>query len=267
MFELVGSREVHGVERITAGKRVWGLVPMTVHCYRLGATLIDAGTPHCAGLVRDHLAEQRVDHVLLTHQHEDHVGAAAVMAEAGAAVFAPRDALSVLAGPPQLPRYRDSVWGRPRPVQATAFADKLTTDDGVFEVVEAPGHSPDHVVLHEPERGWLFSGDAVLGQRKELRFDEDLWVSMESYARLRALDPAVLFPGHGGVIDDASRALDALVAYYEHLWTSAWRLRDQGASISRITRELLGREGFIRAYTGGEFSKENLTRQLLRRQP
>jgi glyoxylase-like metal-dependent hydrolase (beta-lactamase superfamily II) len=46
----------------------------------------------------------------------------------------------------------------------------VETDVGSWQVHEAPGHAPSHVVLHEPERRLLISGDHILG-RVSLFFD------------------------------------------------------------------------------------------------
>ena len=43
----------------------------------------------------------------------------------------------------------------------------------------------------------------------------------------------------------------------------ALRLADAGCSPQAIRRRLLGREGFLTAWSGGNFSKENLIRALL----
>ena len=40
----------------------------------------------------------------------------------------------------------------------------VDTDLGVWNVYETPGHAPSHVVLHQPERGLLLSGDHLLGR-------------------------------------------------------------------------------------------------------
>src|SRR3954451_23155840 len=41
---------------------------------------------------------------------------------------------------------------------------EVETDLGVWRVYETPGHAPSHVVLHQPERGLLLSGDHLLGR-------------------------------------------------------------------------------------------------------
>lgn len=47
---------------------------------------------------------------------------------------------------------------------------EVETDLGRWQVHETPGHAPSHVVLHQPDRGLLLSGDHLLG-RVSLYYD------------------------------------------------------------------------------------------------
>ena len=47
---------------------------------------------------------------------------------------------------------------------------EVETDLGIWQVYETPGHAPSHVVLHQPERELLLSGDHLLG-RVSLYYD------------------------------------------------------------------------------------------------
>ena len=47
---------------------------------------------------------------------------------------------------------------------------EVETDLGAWQVYETPGHAPSHVVLHQPERKLMISGDHLLG-RTVLFFD------------------------------------------------------------------------------------------------
>lgn len=251
-----------GIERITTGRNLLGVMPTQAHCYRVGSTLIDAGAPRQADRLVEHLGDE-ITHVLLTHAHEDHVGAAAHLAERGARVYAPEPVLDVLRDPPELPYFRAWTWGEANPVEAEALGGRVETPDGAFEVVATPGHSPHHVALHEPDEGWVFTGDAFLGRREEHRFAEALDPMLDSLERLAKLDAQRLFPGHGRVRDEPSQALADTLDFYEDLLDRAAELRAEGHHVQGVRRELLGAEGGLTAFTGGEFSKTNLAQQLL----
>lgn len=50
--------------------------PLWVHAFLVDGLLIDAGPPHCVAELLNALAAERIDQMVLTHHHEDHVGAA-----------------------------------------------------------------------------------------------------------------------------------------------------------------------------------------------
>lgn len=263
MFGIDGVSHRHGVERITLGKRVLGLLPMTVHAYRVGSTLIDAGPPNRVALLDHHVGLQDVTDVVLTHHHEDHVGAGPQLAGLGARVHAPADAIEPLRDPPELEPYQHRVWGAPEPLEARPVGDVVETPDLRLEVHPVPGHSPDHVAYLEPERGWLFAGDAYLPPRDTLRADEDLAGFLEGLETMAALDAEVLFPGHGSTVEQPGAAIEEVLARFEELLERTRELRDEGYQGSGLRRRLLGREGLLRYYTGGHYAKANLAEQLV----
>lgn len=267
MFEVQGRRRIGEVERISLGTRVLGLVPMLVHCYRIGRTLIDAGPPHHASTLASMVGDPGIEHVVLTHHHEDHVGAAPRLARTGARVHASEAALPFLAEPPAIEPYQRRVWGRPAPVEAEAFGETIETPDVTLEVHPVPGHCPDHVALLAPDRGLLFAGDAYLPPRATLRADEALDGFLASLARMRELEAERLLPGHGSVVDEPAPALDAVLEHFIDLARRAHALAEEGHGPSAIRRRMLGLEGFIRYYTRGHYAKQNLVDELLKLDP
>jgi glyoxylase-like metal-dependent hydrolase (beta-lactamase superfamily II) len=80
------------------------------------------------------------------------------------------------------------------------------TDLGPWDVLETPGHAPSHVVLHQPERRLLLSGDHVLG-RISLYFDHG-WTPdpvgefLASLDVVDALGVRLSLSGHGRPFTD-----------------------------------------------------------------
>jgi glyoxylase-like metal-dependent hydrolase (beta-lactamase superfamily II) len=84
---------------------------------------------------------------------------------------------------------------------------RVDTDFGPFEVHETPGHAPSHVVLHQPERGLLLSGDHVLG-RISLYYDygytpDPAGEFLRSLDRVEPLRVELVLAGHGRPRRDA----------------------------------------------------------------
>jgi glyoxylase-like metal-dependent hydrolase (beta-lactamase superfamily II) len=171
-----------------------------------GVVLIDTGLaePGALGQLERALGQAglKLEHVRLlacTHAHVDHYGLAGPIRERAHcelwmhpnhshATGAARDPDRMLerrievarqsgVPPEALRRYESARRGEATGVAEVALPDRelvagveIETDVGTFEVHETPGHAPSHVVLHQPDRGLLVSGDHLLG-RVSLYFD------------------------------------------------------------------------------------------------
>jgi glyoxylase-like metal-dependent hydrolase (beta-lactamase superfamily II) len=169
--------------------------------------------------------------LVCTHSHTDHYGLAApIVEEAGcelwmhprwghirlladdpAAALEHRIEVARQSGvpPAALERYRESRKGDDETgVEAIVEPDRelvpgveVETDLGAWQVHETPGHAPSHVVLHQPERKLMISGDHLLG-RTVLFFDhghspDPVGEFLSSLDEIEPLDVDLCLPGHG----------------------------------------------------------------------
>ncbi len=100
---------------------------------------------------------------------------------------------------------------------------EVETDLGTWHVHETPGHAPSHVVLHQPERRLMISGDHLLG-RTVLFFDhghspDPVGEFLGSLDEVEPLAVDLCLPGHGrpfrdpgAKIAEARRQVDELLA-------------------------------------------------------
>src|SRR3954465_3207355 len=92
---------------------------------------------------------------------------------------------------------------------------KLSDGDtfGPLTVVATPGHAPDHVAFVAGRA--CFTGDAVLGEGSVFVPPDPgaLRGYLAALERLRAMDLAVLCPGHGPLVLDANAKLDEYIAH------------------------------------------------------
>jgi glyoxylase-like metal-dependent hydrolase (beta-lactamase superfamily II) len=232
-----------GVHRFTDALANWYAV--TLGDGRL--VLVDCGWPRSGERLAAGLAElgrtvEDVQAVLLTHGHPDHLGSAQWLSET--------HGIPVYAGAEELPRVRGErpstrgprmlleLW-RPsalrflagsleRGVLSPRWVVAPQSVDSTFEAlivpVRTPGHTEGHTAYWLPERGVVFSGDAlvtldVLTGRRGPRlhpapFQVDLRQARESLAALGSIDADVVLPGHGDafagpVADAVARAREA----------------------------------------------------------
>jgi len=258
----------HGtLTRLRMALTVLGRPIREVSAYAFEDLLIDSGPPSTEADIVEWCRERPISRVLITHHHEDHVGgAAALQGELGLSVFAPANAVPILAEGLRMPLYRKAVWRTPRPFRAEPLGETVEGEGYRLRVVPTPGHAFTHVCFFEEERRWLFSGDLYVHERvKYLRRIESLQDHLDSLRRVLALEPELLICGHAGVLEHARERLSRKIAWWEELAGKARSLQERGLAEREISRQLLGPEGLFTFLSLGDFSHRNLVRALLAR--
>jgi glyoxylase-like metal-dependent hydrolase (beta-lactamase superfamily II) len=153
------------------------------------AWVIDPGpaiAAHIDAVAAEVTARGGAGGIAVTHDHADHVGAVAAL--------------------------RERI-GAPPVVAARHPADIVPGDGdavGPLRAFALPGHADDHVVyLAGPV---AFTGDAVLGEGSVF-VQSRLREYLDGLARLRALDLALLCPGHGEPVTDPGARIDTVIAH------------------------------------------------------
>ncbi len=185
--------------------------PIAENCYLLRregsdrGLIVDPGEEPERILAEVEAAGMKVEAILITHCHFDHIGAVAPVArETGAPVYCPEIEVPVLAdimsfvpwagfGPYESYEADETVSG----------GEALELAGLTLDVVFTPGHSPGHVTYAVRDEDALFSGD-VLFQGSVGRVDlpgGDGPTLMRSIQGLVESFPgeAAVYPGHMGV--------------------------------------------------------------------
>jgi glyoxylase-like metal-dependent hydrolase (beta-lactamase superfamily II)/8-oxo-dGTP pyrophosphatase MutT (NUDIX family) len=148
--------------------------------------------------------ERKVQVVLLTHHHPDHV----------AGVRAARERFRVKVGAhPETARHvevdftiEDGQW--------IPLVHRLA--DWNLRAIHTPGHARGHLCFFHPRTRSLFSGDHVVGGGGTVIVDPpegDMADYLKSLDRLLALDAQTLFPGHGAPQGGVARRLRGLIEH------------------------------------------------------
>jgi glyoxylase-like metal-dependent hydrolase (beta-lactamase superfamily II) len=202
-----------------------------------GVVLFDTGIGGKGGLRRFDLALAQagfgledVRLLVCTHSHTDHYGLAApIVAGAGcelwmhprwghirplaedpAAALEQRIETARVSGFPDdlLEKFRarrkdddPGIDGIAEPDRELVPGVEVETDLGAWQVHETPGHAPSHVVLHQPERKLMISGDHLLG-RTVLFFDhghspDPIGEFLGGLDEIEPLEVDLVLPGHG----------------------------------------------------------------------
>jgi len=148
-------------------------------------------------------ADCRIQEIVLTHGHVDHIGGVASVLERY--------------GPLRVSKLPAPEFDAACPVEPTAIADgaRLHTEGATLRAIHTPGHARDHLCFVLEEERAIFSGDNVLGVGTTVIPADggDLAAYLHSLERLLAESPAAIYPAHGPRIADGQAKLRE---YIEH---------------------------------------------------
>ena len=158
------------------------------------ALVLDPGPlmPKHLAAIRRALGELTPVGVVVTHTHPDHAPAANPLgAELGIPVygFAPGDKFA--------------------PTHRLSDGDSIPVGTESLVAVHTPGHTDDHVCLRLGDA--LFTGDHIMGGSTVII--EDATAYMASLEKVAALDPGLLYPGHGPELSDAKGVIAEYIAH------------------------------------------------------
>lgn len=196
-----------------------------------GVTIVDSGMPGAARRILAAVealgrAPRDVRHLIITHQHVDHIGALAELARAtGAETWAgagdtpaiegrarreaPHGALGLI--------FRLVFFSRLAPASVAHVVREGDTlpifgAEGGLRVIETPGHTAGHVSIYLPARRLLFAGDAVRASKGGLALSPrmlnlDTSQALQSVRKLASMEIESCLPGHGAPVIVGARAL------------------------------------------------------------
>jgi len=147
------------------------------------------------------LPDGAVRSIVATHHHEEHTGNLNWLSErTGTPLYVGTATAKILQAGLRIPRVRAMIIGDPPQLHPPfeLLSERLVSDGTILEVLPAPGHCDDHVVLYDPKEKLLIAGDAFMGvyfSAPNPDVDSRQWI--ETLDRLLRLDVEILVEGHG----------------------------------------------------------------------
>ena len=185
-----------------------------------GAVLVDAShVNHAAqtvALVRHALQGGRLDRVVNTHLHSDHCGGnATLQREFGVPVIVPPGSADAVRAWDGARLTYDASGQRCERFEVSGTmspGERFIAGGRSWEVLAAPGHDPDSVMLFDAATGVLISADALWEHGFGVVFPEidgepgfdDVGAVLDAIERLPV---RVVIPGHGAPFSDVTAAL------------------------------------------------------------
>lgn len=219
---------------------------------------------------------KEVKHVLLTHIHFDHAGAAWKFARNGAKIYVHPIGLPHLQNPEKLWNsakmiYQDDMerlWGRMEPVDENLLmpaddADMITIGDMEFKVHYTPGHAVHHNAYQLGNT--IFTGDVagvkinngpVVPPCPPPDINIGLW--KVSIQKLRNLNPEFLYLTHYGKVENIQQHFDELEIILEDWANWIKPYFDSGISTEEITPKFM-------AYTKKQLKNAGISDQDIQR--
>lgn len=258
MITIERFDDVTRIRMSSVGSR---LARLDVSAYVVRGVVVDSGFPHMREELGAALAGERLEGAIITHWHEDHAGNVALLAERGIPLQLALDTLERLRARPPIRAYRRLAWGRP-----PAFTARHEPfEHPALRFIHTPGHSPEHHVVWDAERGTLFSGDLWLGVRSRvMHASEDPRLIVESLRCVAALHPERMFDAHRGFVPTPVAAIEAKAAWMTETIGEIERRLAAGWSERAIVRRVLGGEEPSAWFSGGEYARRNFVRALAR---
>ncbi len=188
--------------------------------------VVDTGTGMFADTTLELMSKivslKRIERIVLTHCHYDHMGGAAKIQRAtgGRIYLHEAEAGPIKAGETELV-IPDMFGGKldRLDIEPLKSGQKVRTGSAEFEVLHTPGHSPGSIVLHELKSASAIVGDTVFCDGGVGRWDlpgGDLAQLVTSIRKLQKMQLRNMYPGHGSYAEgDASYHLRLAASYIE----------------------------------------------------
>lgn len=240
-------------------------IELTVHCFVVDGVLIDTGAKSLEKGFIPFFQQQDIEQVVITHYHEDHTGCAAYLQETRRLpVYMNKMTVDDCKKSADYPLYRKWFWGRRRPFQAQAIGKTFSSRQAVWDVIETPGHTADHLAFLNRETGQLFTGDLYCQERtKVILREESIPATIDSLRKVLTYDFQEVFCCHAGYLADGRAALQKKLDDLSELQGTIIQLHEEGMTPVEIKNRLFPKKYPIIFFSSGEWDSLHIIHSVL----
>lgn len=267
-MQVIDGFEHKGVKAFKFGYHPFSTPRMFVHVYWVDGLLIDTAQRNVRKPVLDQLHDLDVQQIYLTHYHEDHTGNVEMLKNHfKAPVYSSALCKHYMQSPPPISFVQRAIWGNRAPfTEIEVVENTLKTPKHTFNLIHTPGHCPDMHVLHEAERGWLFSADLYVNSYIGYFIDEEsILDQIRSIEKVLTLDFDTMFCAHNPQLKDGKAQLRKKLQFLNDFYGQVTELYNEGYTAKGIFNKMSLKENYlVRVLSGGKLSKMNMVRSAIR---
>jgi len=213
---------------------------LLVSVFLIDGLLIDTGPSKSADYLVPVFEEWQMEHVILTHHHEDHTGLAHWLeTNKQLDIYMHESGIEICQKKAKLPLYRHLFWGKRKPFHPKSLGNTFFTEHYSWEVIHTPGHADDHIALYNREKEWLFGGDLFVNPKPKSMFKfENVPEIIRSLRKVMTYEFDTYICSHAGIIFDGKKAIKKKLDYLISQQQAILFLYNKGLSPKEIRKEL-----------------------------
>lgn len=240
----------------------------SVYAFIVDDLLIDTGQKHNRANVLLALENRKINKITLTHHHEDHSGNVAfLMNKWNIPAYAHPKTVEIISKGYKMSPLAKLMNGQVEKANLIPLlSTPIETQNHSLFPIYTPGHCDDHYAYHEPNKGYLFSGDLYVADKIKYFGDyESLGEQIKSLQKMIALDFDVLFCSHNPKVKHGKERLQAKLNGFIDFYGKVADLHKKGMTENQIMNEMGRVENhFYKIVTMGKFCGLQMVKSVVR---